>query len=65
MDGGAGVSARFLAALVANGDGEMIGELTIAALRAAIRQSREAAVKEMGAAAGGLDLSGVMDMLGK
>ena len=51
-------------ALVSTGDVEMLEELTCAALRDALAKSREAAQKELQAATGGLDLQGMMNMLG-
>lgn len=50
--------------LIAGGDVEMIEDLTCAAVRAAIALSREGAEKELRAATGGLDLQGMMNMLG-
>ena len=66
VDGrGEPISIKIEAALLESRDVEMIEDLTVAALRDAIRRSREAAMKEMQAAAGGVDLSGLMQMFGK
>lgn len=66
VDGkGEPISIKIEPTLLETRDGEMIEELTVAALRDAIRQSREGAMKEMQAAAGGVDLSGLMQMFGK
>jgi nucleoid-associated protein EbfC len=51
-------------ALVQAGDHELIEELTMAAVRDAVRQSREATQNEMQSLAGGLNLGGMFDMLG-
>lgn len=58
------VALKIDPALVAGGDVEMLEDLICAATRTAVRISREAAQKEMEAAMGGLNLGGVMDMLG-
>lgn len=51
--------------LVSGGDREMIEELVVAAVNSAILQSRAGAQKEIEAAAGGINLQGMFDMLGK
>lgn len=51
-------------AVVDAGDIEMMEDLICAAVRAAVRVSREGAQKEMEAAMGGMNLGGMMDMLG-
>lgn len=58
------VELKIEPALVESGDVEMLEDLTCAALRDAVRLSREAAQKEMESAMGGLNLGGMMDMLG-
>ena len=58
------VSLKIEPALVESGDVEMLEDLTCAAVRAAVTQSREGAQKEMEAAMGGMNLGGMMDMLG-
>ena len=58
------VSLKIDPALVEAGDVEMLEDLICAAARDAVRVSREAAQKEMESAMGGLDLGGMMDMLG-
>ena len=66
VDGkGEPISIKFDPALIESRDVELIEDLTVAALRDAISRSREGALKEMQAAAGGVDLSGVMSMFGK
>lgn len=50
--------------LIAAGDTEMIEDLVVAALRDATTKSREAASREMENLTGGLNLQGMMDMLG-
>ena len=59
------VELKIEPALVASGDVEMLEDLTCAAMRDAVRLSREAAQKEMESAMGGLNLGGMMDMLGQ
>ena len=59
------VSIKIEPALIESGDVEMLEDLVCAAVRDASRHSREAAQKEMEAAMGGLNLGGMMDMLGK
>jgi DNA-binding YbaB/EbfC family protein len=52
-------------ATVQTGDTELLEDLICAAVRDAVSQSREAVQKEMQAATGGMDLSGMMgDMFG-
>ena len=64
VDGkGEPVSLKIESSLLSTQDAEMIEDLTIAAFRNAIRISREGAMKEMQAAAGGMDLGGFADML--
>lgn len=66
VDGkGEPISIKIEPALFESRDTEMIEDLAVAALRDAIRRSREGAMKEMQAAAGGVDLSGLMQMFGK
>jgi DNA-binding YbaB/EbfC family protein len=66
VDGkGEPISIKFEPMLLESKDTEMIEELTVAALRDAIHRSREGAKKELEAAAGGVDISGVMDMFNK
>ena len=59
------VSIKIEPALIESGDIEMLEDLICAAVRDAVRVSRECAQKEMEAAMGGLNLGGMMDMLGK
>lgn len=64
VDGkGEPVTLKIEPTLLATQDAEMIEDLTVAAFREAIRISRDGAMKEMQAAAGGMDLSGFADML--
>jgi len=49
---------------VAADDVELLEDLVVAAVRNAVSRSREGAQKEMEQATGGLDMSGMMDMLG-
>src|SRR5688572_19796773 len=66
VDGkGEPISIKIEPALFETRDIELIEDLAVAALRDAIKRSREGAMKEMQAAAGGFDLSGVMGMFGK
>ena len=58
------VSLRIEPGLVTAGDVEMLEDLICAAVRDAVRLSRESAQKEMETAMGGLNLGGMMDMLG-
>lgn len=50
---------------VQGGDVEMLEDLICAGVREAVNKSREAVQKEMQAATGGMDLGGMMDMLGQ
>lgn len=50
---------------VQGGDVEMLEDLICASVREAVTKSREAVQKEMQAATGGMDIQGMMDMLGK
>jgi hypothetical protein len=50
--------------LVTGGDVEMLEDLTVAAVRAAVAKSREEVKKEMEAATGGMNLQGLTDVLG-
>lgn len=50
--------------LVASGDGEMIEDLSVAAIRDAVNKSREGAKAELQQLTGGMDLGGIMNMLG-
>ena len=50
---------------VNGGDIEMLEDLVCAAVRDAVAKSREAVQKEMQAATGGMDMQGMMDMLGQ
>lgn len=51
--------------LMQGGDIELVEDLVCGAVRAAIALSRESVQKEMEVATGGLNLQGVMDMLGQ
>lgn len=51
--------------LIRSGDVELCEELVVAAANAAIAQSRIGAQKELEAAAGGINLQGMFDMLNK
>jgi DNA-binding YbaB/EbfC family protein len=59
------VSVKLEPATVVGGDVELLEDLICAAVRDAVAKSREAVQKEMQAATGGMDLGGMMDMLGK
>lgn len=59
------VEIKLESAAVQAGDIEMLEDLICAAVRDAVNKSREAVQKEMQAATGGVDLGGMMDMLGK
>jgi len=59
------VEIKLEPATVQGGDIEVLEDLICAAVRDAMIKSREAVQKEMQAATGGMDLSGMMDMLGK
>ena len=50
--------------LVAGGDIEMLEDLVVAAVRAAVARSREEVKRQMEEATGGLNLQGLTDMLG-
>jgi DNA-binding YbaB/EbfC family protein len=52
-------------ALVKADDVELLEDLLCAAVRDAITKSREGAQKEMQSITGGMDMQGMMDMLGK
>ncbi len=56
---------KFDPELITGGDVELLEDLTCAAVRDAMQKSREGVQKEMEAATGGMDLGGMMDMLGK
>lgn len=58
------VELRIEPELLKGGDVEMIEDLVCGALRDGLRQSREAAQQEMQSALGGMDLGGMMGMLG-
>jgi DNA-binding YbaB/EbfC family protein len=58
------VALKIDPALVSAGDVEMLEDLICAAVRDATRRSREGAQKEMESAMGGVNLQGMMDMLG-
>ncbi len=49
--------------LVTSGDREMIEDLTVAAVRAAVSRSREEMKARLQEVTGGLDLGGMMDMI--
>jgi DNA-binding YbaB/EbfC family protein len=59
------VEIKLEPATVQGGDIEVIEDLICAAVRDAMIKSRAAVQKEMQAATGGMDLSGMMDMLGQ
>ncbi len=59
------VSLKLEPATIEGGDIELLEDLICAAVRDATAKSREAVQKEMQAATGGMDLGGMMDMLGK
>lgn len=58
------VEIRIDPALARSGDVEMLEDLVCAAVRDAAGRSRDGAKREMEQLAGGMGLSGVMDMLG-
>ena len=58
------ISLRFDPTLVQGGDVEMLEDLTCAAVRAAVSQSRAALQKEVHELTGGLNLPGLGEMLG-
>lgn len=51
--------------LAAGGDRELIEELTVAAVRDAVARSRTGAQEELKELTGGMDLGGLMNMLGQ
>jgi len=59
------VAIKIEPALAGGGDVELLEDLVCAAVRSAIAISRESVQKEMESATGGLNLQGMMDMLGK
>jgi DNA-binding YbaB/EbfC family protein len=59
------VEIKLEPASVEAGDVELLEDLICAAVRDAVSKSREAVQKEMEAATGGMNLGGMMDMLGK
>ncbi len=59
------VEIKLEPATVQGGDVEMLEDLICAAVREAVSNSREAVQQEMQTATGGMDLGGMMDMLGK
>jgi len=58
------VSMKIEPATIEDGDIEMLEDLICAAFRDAVAKSREGAQKEMETATGGMNLQGMMDMLG-
>ncbi len=58
------MNIKFDPALVQQNDLELMEDLTVAAVRDAVRVSREAAKKELESAMGGMSLGPMMDMLG-
>lgn len=59
------ISVKIEPQLIEGGDIEMLEDLLVASVRAATAKSREAVQQEMTEATGGMDLGGMMDMLGK
>ena len=59
------VALKIDPALVQAGDVELIEDLVVAATRVAAQQARDGLQKEMSDMAGGLNLGGLADMLGK
>ena len=59
------VALKLEPSLWQTGDAEMTEDLIVAAVQDATKRCREAAAREMEAATGGLNLQGMMDMLGK
>jgi len=59
------VEIKLEPATVQAGDIELLEDLICASVREAMTKSREAVQKEMQAATGGMDLQGMMDMLGQ
>jgi DNA-binding YbaB/EbfC family protein len=51
--------------LAESGDREMLEELVTAAVNQGLQKAKDAAAKEMEAAAGGMDMSGLQDMMSK
>lgn len=58
------VAIRIDPALVRSGDVEIVEDLVCAAVRDAVRRSREGVAKEMQALTGGINLPGLSEMLG-
>jgi len=58
------VAIKLDPSVVKSGDVELLEDLICASVRDAVSKSREAAQKEMEAATGGMNLGGMMDMLG-
>ncbi len=58
------VSLKLDPALVTAGDVEMLEDLAVAAVRAAVATSREAIQKEVSELTGGMNLGGLGDLLG-
>jgi DNA-binding YbaB/EbfC family protein len=58
------IAIKLEPAAIENGDVELLEDLICASVRDALVKSREAAQKEMEAATGGMNLGGMMDMLG-
>ncbi len=59
------IEVKLEPATVQGGDVEMLEDLICASVREAVSKSREAVQQEMQAATGGMDLGGMMDMLGQ
>jgi DNA-binding YbaB/EbfC family protein len=59
------VEIKFDPATVQTGDIELLEDLVCASVRDAVTKSREGVQKEMQEATGGMDLQGMMDMLGQ
>jgi DNA-binding YbaB/EbfC family protein len=59
------IAIKFDPAAVQSGDIELLEDLVCASVRDAVTKSREAVQKEMQEATGGMDLQGMMDMLGQ
>ena len=59
------VEIKFDPATVQTGDIELLEDLVCASVRDAVTKSREGVQKEMQQATGGMDLQGMMDMLGQ
>ncbi len=58
------ISLQIEPKLIEGGDVEMIEDLTIAAIRAAVTKSRSAVQEEMQTVTGGMNLEGLSEMLG-